>query len=233
MIKLDTTYNGSCIYCILNQESGMYYFGQTRSFQKRSKEHLADLKGQRHRNIRLQRVFNLEKPLVIFPVEFCKEDVLNEREIFWINYHNSTERNTGYNLSGGGHPLKSLTQESINKRADARRGKPGSLKGRKQTEEHIRNKSLATKGISRPMSEKTLLALRKARQDKKGKTVSGIRVNITNINTGEVSTFDAVRRAAAFLNIDERSLTMKFYKGRAKIKVSSILFNNYKIEKNV
>lgn len=50
--------NKNCVYCIMDMNRGLMYFGQTRNYDKRSKEHMNDLKGKRHYNIRLQRLFN-------------------------------------------------------------------------------------------------------------------------------------------------------------------------------
>lgn len=79
----------SCIYCILNCNTGMLYFGQTRNFSKRSLEHKNDLKADRHCNSWLQRLFNKGNSFMIFPVEKCDIDKLNEREIYWISYFNN------------------------------------------------------------------------------------------------------------------------------------------------
>lgn len=231
---LENTYSGPCICSIIDLDTGLLYFGQTRRYNIRAKQHLNDLKGKRHRNIWLQRVYLKKHSLLIAPVEKCSEEDLNKREYFWIEYHNSDNRLNGYNLSkGGDFSVNALSEDAKKRRADARRGKPGSLKGRKQTKEHILNRSLATKGIPRPMSESTLQKLRESRKKKRGTTYPGVSMKVTDLLNHNVYTFDTIRRCAAFLKIDERSLNMKFFKGRAMIKIAEVKYLNYKIEKNV
>lgn len=230
---LECTYTGPCIYSIINLDSGLLYFGQTRKYNTRTKQHLSDLKGNRHANIWLQRSYLKNHSLLITPVEKCLEETLNDREKFWINYHKTNNRNNGYNLSeGGDFSYNTLSEEAKKRRADSRKGKSGSLKGRKQTKEHIRNRSIATKGISKPMSFSTLTALKKERK-KNIRTYSGKAVQITDLITKEILNFDTIRRASVFLQIDERSLNMKFYKGRSMKKVLSIEYKHYKIKRNV
>lgn len=51
-------------------------------------------------------------------IESCdSKEMLNEREIFWISFYNSTDRNTGYNISTGGNGgnLGELVNEKISK----------------------------------------------------------------------------------------------------------------------
>ena len=40
-------------------------------------------------------------------IERCHDQIeLDKREIYWINYYNSTDTKFGYNLDGGGHKGK-------------------------------------------------------------------------------------------------------------------------------
>ena len=223
----------SCVYCILNMETGKMYFGYTKNFHKRSREHLNDLKNDRHHNIYLQRVYNKKQELSIFPVEYCDVLLLPEREKFWITHHNSTSRGIGYNLTSGGEDLLTLSLDAQIRKADGRRGKPGSLKGRKQSKEHVLNRSLATKGISKPMSQKTLEAVKLARMKAIGTIHSGIPLKITNTKTGESLMIDSLRRAAPMFHLNEKQLVNKFYKGRSKVKLHTIIIDNFILEKNV
>jgi group I intron endonuclease len=217
----------SCIYCILNCNTGMLYFGQTRNFSKRSLEHKNDLKANRHCNSWLQRLFNKENLFMIFPVEKCDIDKLNEKEIFWISYHDSSNRVNGYNLSKGGTNSILWSPEVIKKRADKRRGNPGSLKGRPQTEEHKKARSLATKGISKPMLESTLVNVRASRLLKKGTRQKGKIVTVTDCNTNENLIFNSKREVEDFLNLTRDTLIHKFYYGKPRQILKTITFNNY------
>jgi hypothetical protein len=117
----------------------------------------------------------------------------------------------------------------IKKRADKRRGNPGSLKGRPQTEEHKAARSIATKGISKPMSISTLQALRKARALKKGSRQKGKEVVVENINTQEQLRFTSKREVEDFLGLKRDTLIHKFYYGKPRQILKTITFNNYLI----
>lgn len=85
-------------------------------------------------------------------------DELNEKEIYWINYYNSTDLNTGYNISFGGGVLngfevwnkgktglQTMSEKTRKKMSDSHIGQfrneetkkkiSDSLKGKKRTEE--------------------------------------------------------------------------------------------------
>ena len=49
----------ACVYRILNKQNGKVYIGQTMRGELRWKEHLWDLRGQRHKNKKLQQDFSL------------------------------------------------------------------------------------------------------------------------------------------------------------------------------
>lgn len=46
-------------------------------------------------------------------IEECDNDLLNEREIYWINYYNSTNKNVGYNLTLGGEACNKYSDKEI------------------------------------------------------------------------------------------------------------------------
>jgi group I intron endonuclease len=205
------------------------YFGQTVNYTTRSQEHCRALKNVKHHNFFLQRCFNKKQEFCIFPVESCNNDDLNIREIFWINYHNTNNKVYGYNLTSGGNSLYKRNIESIKKMADSRRGNPGSLKGKTQSEEHKLKRSLITKGISKPMSEETLLKLKSARLLKKGTRQKGKKVLVTDCNTNELITFNSKREVEDFLGLKRDSLIHKFYYGKPRQILKEIAYNNFKI----
>ena len=85
-----------------------------------------------------------------FTIEIIEEttrDSLNEREIWWINHLNTTDRSIGYNMSFGG--LGGIrTPEVIERIAAKRRGIPLS-------DEHKTAISRGNKGIIKPVSEES------------------------------------------------------------------------------
>lgn len=94
----------SGVYGIRNIKNGKIYIGQSYNIHKRWCEHKYDLNNNIHHNKKLQNAWNKygETSFCFFVIEKCEQDIINEREIFWIAYYNSTNRNIGYNLSTGG-----------------------------------------------------------------------------------------------------------------------------------
>jgi group I intron endonuclease len=227
---LEKSYKESCIYVILNIREGLFYVGQTRKYCVRANAHFAALKNQKHKNIWLQRLYNQGTAFLIFPVEKCIEKMLNEREKFWIEYHNTNNRNHGYNLSeGGDFSYSTLTEEAKKRRADARKNKPGSLKGRPQSKEWIEARRLKTSGTKRTYTEAHLNAIRKARSLAKGTRQKGKEVTLENISTGKIEVFQSKREVEDFLGIPRDKLIHKFYQGRPRRILKEIRVGNYLI----
>ena len=226
---LEPTYNEPCIYCILNYDNGKMYFGLTKHFKTRVKDHVNSLKNNKHCNSYLQRAWNKKQKFVIFPVEKCELDILAEREIFWIDYHKTTIKNNGYNLTFGGEDLSNLSEESLIKKANNRRGKSSSLKGKKQSPEWIEARMVKLRGQKRNYTEEHLTSIKNTRQKSKGIKQGGVKITIINMNDDSLILYPSIRDAAYSLNIDEKALTNKFYKTRRKILHKEITLNNYKI----
>lgn len=92
------------IYKIECTDNGKVYIGQTCDLQRRKREHFNDLKNNKHHSILLQRAYN-KYGIEAFNhslIEECTESNANEREIYWINCYNSTNKHKGFNLDGGG-----------------------------------------------------------------------------------------------------------------------------------
>lgn len=228
---LEPKYNEPCIYCILNYSNGKLYFGLTKHFKTRVRDHLNDLKALRHNNSYLQNAWNKQQKFVIFPVEKCTVEELSIREIFWIDYHKTTVRANGYNLTFGGEDLKHMTKESLLKRSITRTGKSTSLKGRKQSPEWIEARASKTRGTKRQYTEAHLSAIKNTRAKTKGTRQKGKVVIVTNLETNEVLHFDSKRKVEDFFNIRRDTLIHKFYYGRPRQILKKITFNNYLIQR--
>lgn len=101
----------SGIYCIKNKVTGDRYIGQSKNIAKRISSHKTMLKYNKHQYSNgekslLQNAWNKygENNFEFKIIEFCNEDKLNEREIFWINKFkcNRSITGSGYNLNNGG-----------------------------------------------------------------------------------------------------------------------------------
>lgn len=107
----------SGIYIIKNKINNKVYIGQSKNINKRIKEHINALKNGVHQNKHLQFAFDKYgiNNFDIDILESCSEDNLNEREIYYINFYNSTSRNCGYNIESGGNasPVSEETKRKL------------------------------------------------------------------------------------------------------------------------
>jgi group I intron endonuclease len=96
--------SGSGIYCIRNLLNGKVYIGQAARLERRIYEHQYYLKLGKDKSVALQRAitkYGLEN-FEFSVLEYCSTDELNDREIFYIQEYDSTNRKCGYNISSGG-----------------------------------------------------------------------------------------------------------------------------------
>jgi len=228
---LEPVYNEPCIYCILNYDNGKMYFGLTKHFKTRVRDHVNDLKASRHANDYLQKAWNKKQKFVIFPVEKCDIKVLTEREIFWIDYHKTCLRNNGYNLTYGGEDLKHLTKESLAKRSKTRTGVSTALKGKKQSLEWVEARMIKLRGQKRNYTDNHIQAIKTARAKSKGTRCKGKVVIVTNLETKKVILFNSKREVEDFFQLKRDSLIHKFYYGRPRKILKETVYNNYLIQR--
>lgn len=92
------------IYKITNQINGKIYVGQSINIEKRWRQHISDTKTHKdecyiHRAMRKYGVENFSFEII----EKCSKEELNDREVYWIEYFDSTNREKGYNYGSGGN----------------------------------------------------------------------------------------------------------------------------------
>ena len=91
------------IYKITNIINNKLYIGKTvNTIEKRFNQHKNESKTERAKNRPLYRAINKYgiENFEIEIIEECNYDILNEREIYWINYYDTY--NNGYNATLGG-----------------------------------------------------------------------------------------------------------------------------------
>ena len=92
------------IYKITNIDNNKVYIGQSVDIQVRWYNHKKELNRNKHGNSYLQNSWNLHgaDKFKFDIIEECEISVLDEKEIYWIKYYNSTDPKYGYNLIDGG-----------------------------------------------------------------------------------------------------------------------------------
>lgn len=108
------------IYKYTNKLNGRVYVGQSTNIEKRYSQHVYDTTHPERKGtgidiaMRADGIENFDFEII----EFCDEALLDEREIFWIDYYDSY--NHGYNQTIGGsvlrgenHPRAILTEQEV------------------------------------------------------------------------------------------------------------------------
>ena len=91
------------IYKITNIINGKLYIGQTKkTIEERFQTHLKNAKN--HINRYLYDAMNKYGYNNFIPslIEECEDNLLDEREIYWIAFYNTTDKKFGYNMTIGG-----------------------------------------------------------------------------------------------------------------------------------
>lgn len=96
----------SGIYLIRNTLDNKVYIGQSIHIAKRIKDHIRSVYNLKRTdsNNRLHNAIRKYGPerFELNIIEKCEPTDLNNREIYWISYYNSTNNEIGYNLTFGG-----------------------------------------------------------------------------------------------------------------------------------
>ena len=93
----------SGIYLILNTVNNKKYVGSTSStsgFKGRWRRHKSGLRHNKKSSPHLQNAYNKygEDKFVFSILEECTDDLLAEREEYWIAYYKTYNRDNGYNI---------------------------------------------------------------------------------------------------------------------------------------
>ena len=94
----------SGIYCIENITTHKRYIGQSKNIPYRIKQHLYELRNNKHYNSYLQKAWNKygEDDFNFYPLEYCDIDILDDKEKYYIEQFNTADNKYGYNLTFGG-----------------------------------------------------------------------------------------------------------------------------------
>ncbi len=115
------------VYLITNKSNNKVYVGKSIILKYRWKKHLWKLKQGKHHNLHLQSAFNKDgiDSFEFSILEKCSEDIVCEREMFYISKYQSDNPKFGYNKTKGGEGLKA-TDEIKQKISNSLKGKPAS-----------------------------------------------------------------------------------------------------------
>jgi len=225
----------SGIYIIENTVTGNVYIGQTTSLKNRFKSHIYLLRNNKHRNARLQASFNKhgEHCFTFKVIEIT--DILNEREVYWIDLYGGVDGRLNYNMSSGGNGGGKRSQEVCDRISKIQ-------SGRKLSPTHCENISKANKGkvihsiearkaISerykgRPLLEETK---RKISETKRGVKLSeetkeklkgrgSVPVIQYDLNGNEIGRFASAKEAGSKLNFWKSDITQCCLGNRKTVK---------------
>lgn len=103
----------SGIYCIENITTNKKYIGQSIDINDRWRRHISELNHNSHHNDYLQKAWNKygDKDFRFYVLEYCDKDELDKKEIYYIDFYNTTNRKYGYNLKSGGQYHNYQTEE--------------------------------------------------------------------------------------------------------------------------
>jgi len=180
---------GSGIYCFENILDGKKYVGQAQDLEYRTKRHFGSLKKGKDRCVVLQRAWNFygKENFIVYTIEICEIDLLDEREIYWIRELHSHVSEWGYNVSLGGDSVmrgRHHTDETKKKLSDGMIGIKKSeeavqkLVGQKRTDETRKKMSESQRGENHPNFGKHLTESTRQKMSESG--MGRVRTEETN-----------------------------------------------------
>lgn len=142
----------SGVYQIYNTVNGKRYIGSSIHIEQRFKEHLRNLRANKHANAHLQNAWNKygEHSFVFEEIELCEPDQCLKIEQEYIDYYYAADRKFGYNIdpyaNHAGNTLSEETRKKISEKA----------KGRKWSKEQRENWSKIMTGRKKPKQSQTM-----------------------------------------------------------------------------
>ena len=142
----------SGVYQIYNTVNSKRYIGSSIHIEQRFKEHLRNIRENKHVNAHLQSAWNKygEHSFVFEEVELCEPDQCLKIEQEYIDYYHAADRKFGYNIDPyadhAGNTLSEETRKKISEKA----------KGRKWSKEHHEKWSKIMTGRKKPKQSQTM-----------------------------------------------------------------------------
>ncbi len=159
---MSTTKSG--IYKITNIINGKIYIGSAFNISNRFSCHKYSLRNNKHKNKHLQSAYNLygEENFLFEILEIVNDfAILLNREQYYLDIFNSTDKNIGYNIAKKAGNTAGITAslETRKKQSESAKKRPK----RKLTDEQKKNISLRFKGKKVPWSKLDWIIINAAR----------------------------------------------------------------------
>ena len=108
----------SGIYCIQNIVTNKKYIGQSNNIYYRWRKHKSELNRNVHVNTYLQNSWNKygQENFKFYIVEKCALELLDEKEIYYVEYYNTLDDRFGYNLKTGGQNCNTQITDEVKKK---------------------------------------------------------------------------------------------------------------------
>lgn len=108
----------SGIYCIENISTNKKYIGQSVDIHTRWCHHRSELKNHTHFNDYLQKSWDKygEDDFKFYVIEYCDICELDDKENYYIDLYNTTDRDFGYNLKTGGQDRNAVFSDELRER---------------------------------------------------------------------------------------------------------------------
>lgn len=158
------------IYKITNKINNKVYIGKSTNIEDRWKNgHISKLNKNKHDNDHLQFSWNKygQHNFEFSIIEECTEELLNKREIYWIDYYKSYNPEYGYNMTyggDGGKPTEETKQKISKSLIGKMAGEKHPMYGKKHSEQTIEKCKLAFLG--RKHTEESKLKISKSQKGK-------------------------------------------------------------------